>query len=135
MAKVTMNEGTPEASADKPAALTDDMIEDAKGRILTIKTIDILYESRLSRMVGADAAANAPYMVGYVFPTAMVVAIDGDDLPMLNSQREIDARIQQLGRDGITAVMMHFQAQAMLEQEAGLKNSAGAKDSDKPAGS
>lgn len=109
--------------AAQPAPADANVVTDSLGRKLTVKTLDILYESRLARIVGAEAAANATYMLGYVFPAVSVVAIDGEDVPLPQTQLEIDASITRLGREGLTAVMRHIEAQAKAGSEDGaVKN-------------
>jgi hypothetical protein len=102
MTKVTLNEG-----AQAPAAADDDVVTDSRGRRLKIKRPDILQESRLVKTMG-EASTNQAYMTGYVLPAAMVVEIDGEAVQFPNSQREVDASITRLGREGIEAVLNHF---------------------------
>ena len=109
MAKLTMKE-TP-AQAPAAEAADSDIVNDSKGRRLKIKQPDILKESRLVRVMG-EASMNAAYMTGYVLPAAMVVEIDGEAVPFPSSEREVEACMQRLGREGMTAVMEHMSAQA-----------------------
>jgi len=118
--KVTVN---PTESVAQEAPADPNVAIDVRGRRLTIKQIDVLYESRLARIVGAEAASNTTYMLGYVFPAVSVSCIDGDEVMPPASQREIDALIQRLGREGISAVMQHLQAQVeSTDEAAAIKN-------------
>ena len=102
MTKLTINEPpkTPPPDAD--------VVVDSKGRRLRVREPDVLQESRLVRAMGAEASQNNAYMLGYVMPAAMVVQIDGEDMPFPMTEREVDASIKRLGREGLTAVMTHL---------------------------
>jgi len=94
------------AVADEAVVLTDML-----GRKLKIRPIDILYESQLTRMFGTEAAANLPYMMGFVYPAASVCEIDGVAYPRPTSQQEVDDAIQRLGREGFAAFLQHMQSE------------------------
>lgn len=98
--------GTMGAAAGEVLVLTDIL-----GRKLKIKPIDILYESQLTRMFGTEAAANLPYMMGFVYPAASVCEIDGVAYPRPTSQQEVDEAIQRLGREGFAAFLQHMQSE------------------------
>lgn len=85
-------------------------LTDVLGRKLKILPLDILYESQLTRMFGAEAA-NLPYMMGFVYPAASVCEIDGVPYPRPTSQQEVDDAIQRLGREGFAAFLQHMQAE------------------------
>lgn len=112
MTKVTMHE-TPLPKADDTV-----IVPDSAGRRLSIKEPDVLQESRLIRFMGGEASANTGYMLGYVMPAAMVVAIDGDPVIFPMSQGEVDALIQRLGRHGLSAVMNHWSEKAKSQEGA-----------------
>lgn len=113
---------TPEAATQ--AIKPSDIVVDSLGRTLKIKPLDILSESRLTRTMGADAAMNAAYMLGFVFPAVSVCEIDGEPVIQPATLREVEAAIQRLGREGLAAVMVHFQGQVedKKETEAAVKN-------------
>jgi hypothetical protein len=94
------------AVGDEAVVLTDML-----GRKLKIRPIDILYESQLTRMFGTEAAANLPYMMGFVYPAASVCEIDGVVYPRPTSQQEVDDAIQRLGREGFAAFLQHMQSE------------------------
>jgi hypothetical protein len=94
------------AASDEVVVLTDVL-----GRKLKIRPIDILYESQLTRMFGTEAAANLPYMMGFVYPAASVCEIDGVAYPRPTSQQEVDEAIQRLGREGFAAFLQHMQSE------------------------
>jgi len=114
--------GVMRAPADEAVVLTDIL-----GRKLKIKPIDILYESQLTRIFGAEAAANLPYMMGFVYPAASVCEIDGVAYPRPTSQQELDEAIQRLGREGFAAFLQHMQLEMekikqMVEASAETKS-------------
>lgn len=94
------------ALADQVVVLTD-----VRGRKLKIKPIDVLYESQLTRLFGTEAAANLPYMMGFVYPAASVCEIDGVAYPRPTSQKEVDEAIERLGREGFAAFLQHMQSE------------------------
>jgi len=111
---------TSQDGADQPAgkaanhqtdALPDDVVIDSLGRRLVIGSRDIVTESRIIRMLG-DAAMNSAYVAGYVNPAVMVLSIDGEKCPAPKNALEIEARIQLVGREGITAIMQKLLADA-----------------------
>lgn len=93
-------------SADQTVEITD-----ALGRKLKIKPIDVLYESQLTRLFGAEAATNPAYMMGFVYPAASVCEIDGVPCPRPTTQKEIDDAIQRMGREGFSAFLQHLQSE------------------------
>jgi hypothetical protein len=105
--------------ADKVVTITD-----ALGRQLKLRPIDVLYESQLTRMFGAEAATNPAYMMGFVYPAASVCEIDGVPCPRPASQKEIDDAIQRLGREGIVAFMQHLQSELGQDERLSQKESA-----------
>ena len=64
--KVKLND-TPSEQTKKLSTDGIESITDSLGRTLKIKPLDILYESRLTRALGAEASMNMPYMLGFVF--------------------------------------------------------------------
>lgn len=113
--KVTRHET--DSPAVTQAAPQPDTVVDKLGRVLTLKEPDILAESRLVRLVG-DAAMNHAYMIAYVTPAAMVIAINGESQSFPQSELELNAAIQRLGREGQTAVLSYLNAKAKASQEA-----------------
>lgn len=101
------------------------VLTDALGRQLTIKPLDILYESQLARIFGTEAS-NLPYMMGFVYPAASVCEIDGVPYARPTSQQEVDHAIQRLGREGFAAFLQHMQSEVekikqMAENHAEIK--------------
>lgn len=98
-----------QTTADVPTSLNA-TITDSKGRQLKIRPLDVLYESRLMRMLGAESASNPTYMFGFVYPTVSVYEIDGVAINPPTTQQELDDAIEGLGREGLTAIGLHLQA-------------------------
>jgi hypothetical protein len=112
MAKTQATPGIPSGpSSTETAAEQLVVLTDVLGRKLKVKPIDILYESRLTRMFGTEAAANLPYMMGFVYPAASVCEIDGVPYPRPTSQQEVDDAIERLGREGFAAFLQHMQSE------------------------
>jgi hypothetical protein len=98
------------------------VLTDSLGRELKIKPIDVLYESRLVRMLGTEVATNPSYMMGFVYPATSVYEIDGVPCPRPGSQQEVDEAIQRLGREGFAALLMHMQSELEKIQQMAEKN-------------
>lgn len=112
MAKTQATPGIPSGlSSTETAAEQLVVLTDVLGRKLKIKPIDILYESQLTRMFGTEAAANLPYMMGFVYPAASVCEIDGVPYSRPASQQEVDDAIERLGREGFAAFLQHMQSE------------------------
>jgi DNA-binding transcriptional LysR family regulator len=110
------------ATVEQPAVI-DNIVTDAKGRVLKVVEPDVLAESRLMRMVGPEAALNPAYMRLYVMPAVSVVEIDGEEMGFPLTQREVDAAISRLGHEGINAVLERNAAKKKKEEEdAAVKN-------------
>jgi len=102
------NQASPKGTDTAAAQVVE--LTDVLGRKLRILPLDILYESQLTRMFGAEAA-NLPYMMGFVYPAASVCEIDGVPYPRPTSQQEVDDAIQRLGREGFAAFLQHMQSE------------------------
>lgn len=77
-------------------------VTDSKGRVITLRKPSVLAQYNIIKMLG-DTATNQTY-VGMIMPLIFVVKVDGDDVPMPRTQRELDALIQRLDEEGIEAV-------------------------------
>ena len=116
--KVTMNESEVTNKTEQMQVI------DSRGRVLKLRKLDILSESRLVRMLGQEAVTNQIYMNAYVLPAAMVSEIDGEAVFTPTSQREMEALIQRLDNVGIGAILEYLQKQSqeLGESEEQLKN-------------
>ena len=123
MTQVTINENTPAAQAIAKAQATAEVI-DERGRIITLKKPGVLAQFRLIEALG-DTAKNEVYM-GMVLPLIFVAAIDGDAVVPPTRKSEVEALIQRLDEDGITAVQEgvreHYGASTPEQDKAATKN-------------
>lgn len=114
-AKLTVNSAAQPAAPTLPKPSDEESVADSLGRTLTIKEPGVLDESRLARLMG-DSSTSIGYMLGYVTPAAMVIAIDGEPLPFPRTELQVDAAIQRLGREGIGAVMSYLTKKASANE-------------------
>ena len=89
-------------------ALKDVVIPDKRGRKIKLVKPSALAQFRLVKVVGGEAAANQIYM-NMILPLIFVAEIDGDQVLFPNNERELEALIQRLDEDGITAVALAVQ--------------------------
>ncbi|TKI03579.1 hypothetical protein [Martelella alba] len=78
---------------------------DSRGRVIKVRDLGPLEESRVLLIVGPQASVNMAYLNAYVFPAAKVESIDGDPYPIPQTQAQIDAVLKILGREGMSAVL------------------------------
>lgn len=84
------------------AAQSEVVIVDARGRNIRLRKPGVLAQFRLVEALG-ESASNSVYM-SMIIPLVYVAEIDGDPV-RTGSKREIEALIQRLDEDGVTAVM------------------------------
>jgi len=77
-------------------------VTDTKGRVITMKKPGILDQFDLVEVLG-DTAANDVYRLMCI-PILYVVAIDGDPVEKVGSNREMRALIQRIGEEGFQAI-------------------------------
>lgn len=122
MAKVQIDK-TPSAQAVAKAAV-EASVTDSRGRVIVLKKPGILAQYRLIEALG-DSAKNEVYM-GMVLPLIFVASIDGDQVFMPNTKREVEALISLLDEDGVGAVVNgvqeHFGQSDPERDKAALKN-------------
>lgn len=104
MADVTINPAPTPSEQLVAEAKREATITDARGRSIKLVRPGPLAQFRLVKLVGGDTAMNQVYM-GMVMPLVFVQYIDGDIVPMPQTERELEALIERLGEDGIEAVM------------------------------
>jgi uncharacterized protein YbjT (DUF2867 family) len=99
-------------------------IDTPNGLTVTLKKPGVLSQFRLVKILG-EAAKNQVY-VSMVIPITFVAAIDGKPVNYPNTEREIEATIQRLDEEGVTAVMNavmeHFGGESPEEQKEEVKN-------------
>lgn len=120
--KLSLNESPSALAVAKAAA--EHIIADSRGRKIKLKKPGVLAQFRLIEALG-DSAKNEVYM-GMVLPLIFVVEIDGDAVSMPNTKREVEALIQRLDEDGISAVSVgvheHFGKSDPEKDKQALKN-------------
>ena len=120
--KVQLNE-TPSAQIVAKASAVAETI-DPRGRIISLKKPGVLAQFRLVEALG-DTAKNEVYM-RMVLPLIYVSAIDGDPVAPPTRKSEVEALIQRLDEDGISAVMeavsANYGATDPEADKAALKN-------------
>jgi hypothetical protein len=100
-AKVSLID-TPSQQAIAKAA-QEFVVEDARGRRITLKKPAVLAQYRLIEVAG-ETAKNEVYM-GMVLPLIFVTAIDEEAVYQPTTKLQLEALITRLDEDGIEAVM------------------------------
>lgn len=127
MPKVTIRETAVATATEKKTqtSVEKEKITDSLGRVIVLREIDPLSESRLILAVGSKAAINPIYMNMYVFPAARVESIDGDSYGLPQNQAQVDSILAVLGRKGMDALSAHLFQDVSTEpssEEAAAKN-------------
>ncbi|MDF7627720.1 hypothetical protein PUG46_00385 [Erwiniaceae bacterium L1_55_4] len=116
MAKVTVHEN------DQPAAVAAEVksnqVKDAKGRLITMRELDPVQESRLTVAVGPEMAMNVMYMNLYAFPVAAVAEIDGDDYPVPQNPKQVETMLAILGKHGLKAASSWLREKSKEDDDA-----------------
>jgi len=86
----------------KRAEKTHEIIDDL-GRIITLRKPGMLAQYRFVEMLGRSADSES--FMNMTMPLRYVIGIDDDDKVACGTRRELDALIQRLGEEGVTAVM------------------------------
>ena len=108
--KVTLNP-TPETATAQAvkAAMREAIVEDARGRVITLRKPPVLAQFQLVEALGPKTAQNNTY-VSMCLPLLFVAQIDDVPVYLPNSKAEMEALIQLLDEDGIGAVLQGVQA-------------------------
>ena len=136
MVQVTVHENNkPAAAAPSTEA---NQVRDAAGRLITLRELDPVQESRLTVAVGPEMAMNVMYMNMYAFPVAAVADIDGDEDPVPQNPKQIEGMLAILGKSGLKAVTSWLREKSKEEEdeatETAAKNSPGTLRSSISAG-
>lgn len=116
MAKVTVHENEQPAAA--VAEVKSNQVKDAKGRLITMRELDPVQESRLTVAVGPEMAMNVMYMNLYAFPVAAVAEIDGDDYPVPQNPKQVETMLAILGKHGLKAASSWLREKSKEEDDA-----------------
>lgn len=136
MVQVTVHENNkPAAAAPSTEA---NQVRDAAGRLITLRELDPVQESRLTVAVGPEMAMNVMYMNMYAFPVAAVADIDGDEYPVPQNPKQVEGMLAILGKVGLKAVTSYLREKSKEEEdeatETAAKNSPGTLRSSISAG-
>jgi hypothetical protein len=107
MVKVTRNPpmpGEPETPTAQIIRASQETAEvtDALGRRIVARRITALQRMRIIRVIGKDA--GNPQYLGYALLAASCASIDGELEPIPVSIPQVEAMVDRLGDDGLTAI-------------------------------
>ena len=72
MTKVTVHEDLNTVDTTEKNKPQKETVTDSKGRVITLRELDPLQQSRIVMAVGGEVAENSTYMNGFALPAAMV---------------------------------------------------------------
>ncbi len=121
MVQVRVHE-TPPAVAESP--VKSNQVRDASGRVITLRELDPVQESRLTVAVGPEMAINVMYMNIYAFPAAAVADIDGEEYPLPQNPKQIESMLAILGKSGLKAVNSSLRARSKDEEDEATETAA-----------
>ncbi|MGV2880699.1 hypothetical protein D9O29_05740 [Pantoea vagans] len=121
MVQVRVHE-TPPSVAKSP--VRSDQVRDASGRIITLRELDPVQESRLTVAVGPEMAINVMYMNMYAFPAAAVADIDGEEYPLPQNPKQIESMLAILGKNGLKAVNAFLRARSKDDEDEATETAA-----------
>lgn len=114
MPKVTIRETAVATATEKKTqpAVEKEKITDSLGRVLTIRELDPIQQSRLVLGIGGEAAMNSAYMAAFVFPAAMVEFVDDEPFGVPTRINEVETMLRILGDAGLDAIGQYLEAKA-----------------------
>lgn len=121
MVQVRVHE-TPPAIAESP--VSSDQVRDTSGRVITLRELDPVQESRLTVAVGPEMAINVMYMNMYAFPAAAVADIDGEEYPLPQNPKQIESMLAILGKNGLKAVSAFLRATSKDDEDEATETAA-----------
>lgn len=121
MVQVRVHE-TPPAVAESP--VKSNQVRDASGRVITLRELDPVQESRLTVAVGPEMAINVMYMNMYAFPAAAVADIDGEEYPLPQNPKQIESMLAILGKNGLKAVSVFLRARSKDDEDEATETAA-----------
>lgn len=121
MVQVRVHE-TPPAVAESP--VKSNQVRDGSGRVITLRELDPVQESRLTVAVGPEMAINVMYMNMYAFPAAAVADIDGEEYPLPQNPKQIESMLAILGKSGLKAVSASLRARSKDEEDEATETAA-----------
>jgi len=121
MVQVRVHETPPEVAE---SAVTVNQVRDSMGRIITLRELDPVQESRLTVAVGPEMAINVMYMNMYAFPAAAVAGIDGEEYPLPQNPKQIESMLAILGKNGLKAVSAFLRARSKDDEDEATETAA-----------
>lgn len=121
MVQVRVHETLPTVAE---STVKSDQIQDASGRVITLRELDPVQESRLTVAVGPEMAINVMYMNMYAFPAAAVADIDGEEYPLPQNPKQIEGMLAILGKSGLKAVSASLRVRAKDEDDEATATAA-----------
>jgi hypothetical protein len=85
--------------------MSERVIEDARGRKLTLRALTMLDRLRLFKALGSQLSMNDAYL-GVASLAASVTAVDGVPLLFPTGEAAVENAVERLGEDGIEAVAL-----------------------------
>lgn len=89
--------------------MSERVVEDARGRRLSLRALTMLDRLRLFKALGAELAMNDAYL-GVASLAASVTSVDGVPLLFPASEAAVENAVERLGEDGIEAVALALDA-------------------------
>jgi len=121
MVQVRVHETPPKVAE---LQVKSDQVRDASGRVITLRELDPVQESRLTVAVGPEMAINVMYMNMYAFPAAAVADIDGEEYPLPQNPKQIESLLAILGKNGLKAVSAFLRARSKDEEDEATETAA-----------
>jgi hypothetical protein len=100
------------------------LVQDSRGRILTVRRLTVLDRLRLFKAAGAVLAENAPWF-GMAILAASVSAIDDVPVPLPTNEGQIEACVARLGDEGLSAVAAAIDSDDRADAETTAGNLRG----------
>ncbi|MGC9268998.1 hypothetical protein [Acidiphilium sp.] len=89
--------------------MSERVIEDARGRQLSLRALTMLDRLRLFKALGSTLSLNEAYL-GVASLAASVTAVDGVPLLFPTNEAAVENAVERLGEDGIEAVAVALDA-------------------------
>ncbi len=100
--RVAKAEDTPSDIIVKAASASGQKV-DKRGRLIAVRKLGPLQKLRLHEMVGANASGIDAYMQAAIL-AASVIKIGDDAVPFPSSKMQLEALVERLDEDGLSAV-------------------------------
>ncbi|MBS0883325.1 hypothetical protein JK231_22285 [Pantoea sp. JGM49] len=122
MVKVTVHEGKQPTPALN--AVDYNQVRDTAGRLITLRELNPVQESRLTVAIGPEMDMNVMYMNMYAFPVAAVADIDGDEYTVPQNPKQIEGMLAILGKSGLKAVTSWLREKSKEEEDEATETAA-----------